>query len=209
MRFIFMSRWASAICRASSRLICGRMCLWRCRSLLWSRSAVADSGVEFGLELLEDCVGPGVRGLSPGVALFAEEVGEVHPAVSGALFEVEEGLRGSVEVEDGLEAVAGPLDGGEALSFRLLERADVVDEHGVENALFVRGLGAVAGVEVTCGALVLEDYGPGDLRRVGGEERATGGERERLHISHDTIERGVGGYGLMHSYRSVRDKVRV
>jgi hypothetical protein len=49
-------------------------------------------------------------------------------------------------------------------------------------------VGAVAGVEVAGDALVLEDYGPWDDGGVDGEEGATGGEGERLHISHDTIE---------------------
>jgi len=100
--------------------------------------------------------------------LLGDEVGKVHAAVSAAGLEVVEGLRGSVEVEDGLEAVARPFDAGNALGLgaaefgvRLGEGGDVVDEHGVEDAVFVNLLGAVAGVEVAGDAFVLEDDGPG------------------------------------------------
>ena len=108
-------------------------------------------------------------GFAPGVALLFEEVGEVHAAVACAGLEVVEGLGGAVEVEDGSQAVAGPLDRGDALGFGAVEfdiafgeGGNVVDEHGVEDAVLVLLLRAVAGVEVAGEALVLEDYGPGD-----------------------------------------------
>src|SRR5579871_2741589 len=129
-------------------------------------------------------------GFAPGVALFFEEVGEVHAAVAAASLEVVEGRGCAVEVEGGLQAVAGPLDGGDALGLRAVEfgvgfgeRGDVVDEHGVEDAVLVLLLRAVAGVEVGGDALVLEDYSPGDGRGVDGEKGEPGRERERLHIS--------------------------
>ena len=85
-----------------------------------------------------------MAGLAPGIALFFHEVGEVHAAVTAVGLEVVERLGGSVEVEDSLQAVAGPLDGGYALglgkgaesSSSLLTRAATfVDEHGVEDAV--------------------------------------------------------------------------
>jgi hypothetical protein len=48
-------------------------------------------------------------------------------------------------------------------------------------------LGAVAGVEISCDTLVLKDGSPGYGRGVRRKEGATGGEGERLHISHDTL----------------------
>ena len=93
---------------------------------------------------MEGFFGPGVGGFVPGVASFGHEVGEVHAAVACAGFEVVEGLGSTVEIEDGLQAVAGPLDGGDALGLGSLEfevgfgeRGDVVDEHGVEDAVLV------------------------------------------------------------------------
>src|SRR6185312_10015630 len=125
------------------------------------------------------------------------EVGEVHAAVSGAGLEVIECLRGAVEVEDGLEAIARPLDAGDALRLGAArlgvtpgESADVVDEHGVEDAVLVLLLRAVAGIEVAGYALVLEDDGPGNGGRIAGKEGIAGRKGERLHISHDTIKQG-------------------
>jgi hypothetical protein len=54
-------------------------------------------------------------------------------------------------------------------------------EHRVHDAVLVRLLGAVAGVEVAGGAFVLEDGGPGRGGGVGGEEGAAGSEGERVH----------------------------
>ena len=71
-------------------------------------------------------------------------------------------------------------------SVALGEGGDVVDEHGVEDAVLVYLLRAVAGVEVAGDALVLEDDGPGNGGGVGGEKGAAWGEGKRLHISHDT-----------------------
>ena len=148
------------------------------------------SGVEAGFEALEGGVGPGVGGFAPSGALLVEEVGEVHAAVAAAGLEVEEGLGGAVEVEDGLESVAGPFDGGNALGLGALEfgvafgeGVDVVDEHGVEDAVLVLLLGAVAGVEVGGEAFVLENDGPGNSGGVGGEKGSAGDEGKRLHIS--------------------------
>jgi hypothetical protein len=139
------------------------------------------SGVEDSLKLLEGGVVPGVGGFAPGVALLLEVVGEVRAAEADVGGEVDEGLGGAVEVEDALHAVAGPLDAGDALLGGVGERGDVVDEHGVHDAVLVGFLGAVAGVEVAGGALVLEDRGPGRGGRVGGEEGAAGGEGEGVH----------------------------
>ena len=66
-------------------------------------------------------------------------------------------LRRAVDVEDGLQAVARPLRRPRGAHAGLFERAHVVDEHGVEDALLFGGEGAVAGVEVAGGALVLKD----------------------------------------------------
>ena len=127
--------------------------------------------------------------LQPDIALFGDEVGEVHAAVAAAGLEVEEGLGGSVKVEDGLQAVAGPLDGGDALGLGALEfevalgeGGDVVDEHGVEDACFLSLLGAVAGVEVGGEALVLEDHGPGTVGELE-ERKARPGVKESDCIS--------------------------
>ena len=123
-----------------------------------------ESGVEVGFEVLEGGVGPGVGGFEPGFALLGYVVGEVHAAEAAVGGEVEEGLSGSVEVEDGLLAVGGPLDGGEALGLRVFEGANVVDEHAVEDGVFLGLAGTVAGVEVAGQAFVFEDDGPGDDR---------------------------------------------
>jgi hypothetical protein len=136
-------------------------------------------GVDEGFEALEGGVVPGVGGLAPAAGLFIEEIGEVGAAE--ALFgrEVDEGLGGGVEVEDGLLAVAGPLDGGDVLA--VFEGGAGVDEHGVEDGVFLGLAGAVAGVEVAGGTFVLEDGGPGDGGGVGGEEGAARGEGEGIH----------------------------
>ena len=106
-------------------------------------------------------------GFAPSATLLIEEVREVHAAVADAGLEVEESLRGAVEVEDCLEAVAGPLDAGDALGFGALEfgvtfseGGDGVDEHCVEDAVVVDFLRAVAGVEVAGDTFVFEDDGP-------------------------------------------------
>src|SRR5262249_28066923 len=95
-------------------------------------------------EALQRGFGPCVGGLAPGVALLLAEVGEVHSAVTAARLEVVECLGSSVKIENGLEAVARPLDRGDALWLRTLEfrvafgkRGDVVDEHCVENGVLV------------------------------------------------------------------------
>ena len=151
---------------------------------------IRGEAVEFGFKALDGRFGPGVGGFAPGVALLFEEVREVHAAVAAASLEVVEGLGCAVEVEGGLQAVAGPLDGGDALGLRAVEfgvgfgeRGDVVDEHGVEDAVLVLLLRAVAGVEVGGDALVLKDDSPGDDGGVDGEKSAAGGEGKRLHIS--------------------------
>jgi len=120
---------------------------------------------------MEGGVGPGVSGFTPLIVFGDEEVGEVHSAVSASSGEVEEGLGGAVEIEDGLLAVTGPLDGGDALGLGALEFGvglgegfDVVDEHGIEDAVFELFVGAVAGIEVACDAFVFEDYGPWNRR---------------------------------------------
>lgn len=111
--------------------------------------------------MLQGLVRPGVGGFLPGVSLTGQEVGEVEAAMTCAVGEVEERLGGSVKVEDGLHAVARPLDCGEALGLGVLEGADIVDEHGVEDGLFLGLLGAVARVEVAGDAFIFKDDGPG------------------------------------------------
>jgi len=136
--------------------------------------------VEVGFEAGEGGVVPGVGGFAPAVVVV-EEVGEVGAAEAGAGGEVGEGLGGAVEVEDGLLAVAGPLDAGEAFAGGVFERADVVEEHGVEDGVLEGFVGAVAGVEVAGRAFVFKDGGPGDGGGVGREEGAAGGEGEGVH----------------------------
>ena len=132
---------------------------------------------------------------TPGVAPFFAEVREVHPAIAAAGLKVEEGLRGSVEIQHSLQSVARPFDGGDALRLGPVvfgvafgKRSDVVDKHCVEDAVFVDLLRAVAGIEVAGDAFVLKDHGPGNSGGVGGEKSAAWGEGKRLHISHDTLE---------------------
>ena len=134
-------------------------------------------------------------GLAPGIALLRDEVGEVHATVAQAALKVEEGLGSPIEIKDSLQPVAGPLDRGDTLRFRTLmlgvalgQRRYVVDKHCVENAVFVPLLRAITSVKIAGDALVLKDYGPGNGRRVAGEKGSARGERERLHISHDTLE---------------------
>ncbi len=133
--------------------------------------------------------------LAPGITRLFAEVGEVHAAVAAAGFKVEEGLRGSVEIQHGLQPVARPFDGGDALRLGTLvfgvafgKRGDVVDEHRVENAVFMDLLRTVAGVKVAGNAFVLKDNSPGNCGGVGGEKSAAWGKGKRLHISHDTLE---------------------
>lgn len=143
--------------------------------------AVRASGVEVGFEALEGGLVPGVGGFAPGVALLLEVVGEVGTAEAEMGGEVDEGLGGAVEIEDALLAVAGPLDAGETLFVGVGEGGAVVDEHGVEDAVLLGLLGAVAGVEVAGVAFIFKDSGPGNGGRVGGEKGAAGGEGERVH----------------------------
>ena len=131
--------------------------------------------------MLDGGIVPGVGGFAPGVALLLNVVGEIRAAEADVGGEVDEGLGGAIEVEDALHAVARPFNAGEPRLFRVRERADVVDEHGVHDAVLLRLLGAVAGVEVAGGAFVLEDGCPGRGGGVGGEEGAAGSEGERVH----------------------------
>ena len=156
----------------------------RCFLLEWAIILGAGrlgSGAEVGFELLEGGVVPCVGGFAPGVGGGFEVVGEVGAAEAGVGGEVEEGLGAAVEVEDALEAGAGPLDGGEAGGVGVGESGAVVDEHGVEDAVVVGLLGAVAGVEIAGGPFVLEDRGPGDGGGVRGEEGEAGSEGEGVH----------------------------
>ena len=137
------------------------------------------------------CVG----GFAPCVTRLFAEVREVHPAIAAAGLKVEEGLRGSIQIQHGLQPIARPFDGGDALRFRALvfgvafgERGDVVDKHCVENAVFVNLLRTVAGVKVAGDAFVLEDNGPGNSGGVRREKSAAWSKGKRLHISHDTLE---------------------
>lgn len=132
--------------------------------------------VEGGFEALEGFVVPGVGGGAPGAGGGVEEVGEVGAAEALAGGEVDQGLRGAVDVEDGLEAVAGPLDGGEVLAG--LEGGAGVDEHGIEDGVFAGAAGEIAGVAIAGGTFVLENDAPRGDEGVRGEVGAAGGEGE-------------------------------
>jgi hypothetical protein len=137
--------------------------------------------VDRGLETLHGGFIPGVGAFAPGVALLLEIVGEVGAAEAGVGSEVDVCLGVAVEIEDGLHAVARPLDAGDAFTLTVFERRAGVDEHGVHDGVFLRLLGAIAGVEIAGGAFVLKDGGPGDGCGVGGEKGAAGLEGERIH----------------------------
>ena len=149
------------------------------RLLLRAEHAV--SSIDGSFEVLDGCVVPGMGGFAPGIALFLDVIGEIGAAEADVGGEVDEGLGGAVEVEDALHAVAGPLDAGEAFAGGVFERADVVEEHGVEDGVLEGFVGAVAGVKVASGAFVFEDDGPGDGGGRGSEESAAGGEGEGAH----------------------------
>ena len=124
------------------------------------------TAVKFRFKLLQGSVGPGVRIFLPCFALCGDEVGEVESAVAAALAEVEECLCGAVEVERGAEAVFGPFHRSQPFGLRVLQGAEVVDQHRVPDAFFLGLLRTVAGVEVAGDAFILEDDGPRDLRGI-------------------------------------------
>src|ERR1700693_3828214 len=99
--------------RVGYDLLTARACVeWRV-----ARGFRCSSDVEGRLEAAQPLVVPGGAGFAPGVAALLDEVGEVHAAVAAAELEVIHGLSGAVEVEYGLQAVAGPLDGDDAFAF--------------------------------------------------------------------------------------------
>ncbi len=69
--------------------------------------------------------------------------------------EVVEPLRNPIQVQHGLHPITRPLHRGNPLRLRPLvlgvalgQRLHVIDQHGVQNAVFVRRLGAVAGIKI-------------------------------------------------------------
>jgi hypothetical protein len=68
------------------------------------------------------------------------------------------------------------------LLITLQQGSYVIDQHRIQNGMFMLLLRAVAGIKIPGDTLVFKDDGPGNSSGIGREERAAWDKGKRLHI---------------------------